>query len=113
MRGDDILSYSVQTSEKRYTLRSYPRVLPDRDAVGGPRHGQAREQSGGSLPPIDPVAGEPAAAVQIRRPRATVSLGARARLASPSAGPSPSEGTHHRLLRARSFHVWDEVPPAH
>ena len=69
-----------------------PSGLPHRDAIRGPLHGPVHEQSGRSLPPTDPAAGAPDAPVQIRCPRATVSLGARTCSESLSCRPPPPAG---------------------
>ena len=73
-------------------LRSYPATY--RTVMPSVVHctDQLREQSGGSLPPTDAAAGAPDAAVQIRCPRATVSLGARTRSESLLRRPPPPTG---------------------
>jgi hypothetical protein len=77
----------------RYRGYRFPGSLrKKRAAVGRSPHGPAREQSSGSLPSTGPAAETPNPSVQIRRPRAAVSLSARARSESLSGRPSPADG---------------------
>jgi hypothetical protein len=52
------------------------------------------------------------AEVQVHGTRPTILVGARTYRESFSRGASPPTGVHHRVLRTRSFHVWNNVTSA-
>ena len=62
--------------------------MPHRDAVRNPQHSAVRKQSSRGLPSTDTAARATDAPLQIRSPRATVSLRARRRAESLPGGPS-------------------------